>query len=298
MLHPILQFFTLRSRMLAGAILATAVFATPAWSQIGGLVRKAKEAATRKAGDDSGLNAQLEGENVQYTDVVLELTPERLDNVIAGLRVSRGALSGRPALVNKRDAAATRLQDVTERNRDAIDATRQKRQEVESCRLERFDAMEEANQESMGKRAMGDQALQRKLADISMRMGQAQMKGDTVEIRKIGAEMERLTAPTAADSAAVDKTCGRPVPPSAQEKQVASIQAEVAQLDGQIRSMEEDAAKKAAQACEMSQTQCAMALERLELWFKRAKDNQKQRGFSTNELKALNSRRDAIEKAM
>lgn len=298
MLHPIQRFFRQASRLLGCAILATAVAASPARAQLGGLVKKAKDAAVRKAGDDTGVNAQLEGEDVKYTDVILELTPERVDKVIAGMQASRAALAGRPALVDKRDAAATRLGDITERNSKALDAITQKRQEVESCRSDDFSQRKDAKQEGLGVRAMGDPAFLQKITDISTRMGEAQMKGDTAAIRKISAEMEQFTAPTAADSAAVDKACGAPVPPSATEKEIQSLQAQVAQLDGQIRSMEEDAAKKAAKACEMSANQCAMALERVEMWLTRLKGNQKQHGLSSNELKALNSKRAAIEKAM
>jgi hypothetical protein len=54
MLHQILRFFRLSPRLLGSAILALSVAASPARAQLGGLVKKAKDAAVKKAADESG----------------------------------------------------------------------------------------------------------------------------------------------------------------------------------------------------------------------------------------------------
>jgi len=296
-LHP--QGFPRQvSRLLSCAILSIAILSSPAQAQIGGLVKKARDAATKKAGDETGVNAQLEGEDVTYTEVILELTPQRVDKVIAGLQASRAKLAGRPALVDKRDAAATRAADLNDRNRKDLDATAEKRQQVASCRSEEFTKREDARGESLSARVMSDPALLKQFQDVSARMAQAQMQGDTAAIRKIGAELQQFTAPTAADSAAVDKTCGAPVPLSAVEKEIQSLQAQVSQLDEQLRSMEAAAAQAGGASSGMNERQFAMARERLEMWLSRVKSNSKQHGLSSNELKALSNRRADIEKAM
>lgn len=296
--HATVVFSFRRPTAVALALLAVLAFPSESRAQLGGLVRKAADAAARKAGDESGLNAALEGENVTYTDVVLELTPERVDKLIAGFNAGKAKLAGRPALVNKRDAAADRLSTLIDRSGKDIDALRDRRNQVENCRSEAFGEIEDTKTDALPARVMSDPALMQKMQDLAMRLGEAQMKGDTATLAKLNREIKALSAPTAADSAAVTTKCGPVPPPSPAELQIKALQDEVTSLDQQIRSLEESAAQAATSASGMNAKQYPVARERVEMWLSRLKSNSKQSGMSGNELKALYDRRADIEKAM
>lgn len=298
MLHPIQRFFRQASRLLGCAILATAVAASPARAQLGGLVKKAKDAAVKKAADESGTTNMLEGEDVKYTDVLLKLTPERLDKVIKGLQISRDMLAKRPAMVDRRDAAQERIYQLTDKNSAALADLERKRQEVDNCRAEELGKVEDALGDNFGMRAMADPALRQKIQDISAKLAQAQMNGDTATIRAVSKEMETFTKPSAADTAKVDAKCGKSPPQSAVEKEIASLKGEVAQLNSDIQSMESGASKAAEQAAGMNSQQWGIAMDRIQQWMSAVNDNRKPRGLSSDELKALNDRRSDIAKAL
>ncbi len=280
------------------AVLALATMAIPAQAQLGGLMKKAKEKVAKEVGDKSGANAALDGEDVAFDAVTVELTAERIDGVIRGLTASRAKLAGRPALVARRDAAAEALSNYLDKHGIEIDRAKEQRHTITSCRDDAFRKIVEANSEGMAARMMASPALQQKMQNISQRIAAAQQKGDAGEVQKLQAEIEALTAPAAADSAKVTKSCGAVPGESEAEKEAKSLENQRNQADQELRSMEEGSNAEAAKSSGLSPRAFAMARERMEMYLSRAKSNSRQRGLTSGEITALNARRSDIEKAM
>lgn len=287
---------TLGTPLLAACLLA--IVGAPAQAQLGGLMKKAKDKVAKEVGDKSGANAALDGEQVTFDATTVELTPERLDGMVEALRASRAKLSGRPALIARRDAAAARLDEHMEKHGQEIDRAVEQRAKVRSCHDDAFRKIEEASAEGMSARFMASPALQQKMQNISQRMAAAQQKGDANEIQKLQGELKALNAPTAADSAKVHKACGAIPPESGAEREATSLQNEVKRLDTEIRSLEQGAAAEASKASGLSPLAYAVATDRIQMYLSRAKSNSPQRGLTSSEIKALNARRSDLEKVV
>lgn len=282
--------------LLAACLLA--LVGVPAQAQLGGLMKKAKDKVAKEVGDKSGASATLDGEDVTFDATTVELTPERLDGMVQALQASRAKLSERPALMARRDATAAKLAEHLEKHSREIDRAREERSKVTSCRDDAFRKVEEASAEGMSARFMASPALRQKMQDISQRLATAQQKGDASEIQKLQGELQALVAPSAADSAKVNKACGAIPPEAGAEREASSLQNERSRLDKEIRSMEQGAAAEASKASGLSPLAYAMATDRIQMYLSRAKSNSPQRGLTSSEIKALNARRSDLEKAM
>ncbi len=284
-------------------LVAVSLLAIPSLShaQLGGLVRKAKDKVTRSAEEQSGAAATLEGENVAFNTTIVELTPERLDQVMRGLAVGRekvGGTNGRADLVARRDAAANEAGDLATRHGSEIDAHNQKRWAVERCRNDAFEERGKARDKELQQRAMTDPAFLQRVGDLNLRLAEAQAKGDSAGAAKVMGEFQALRGGTKADTVAVDKTCGVLPALHPADARITALQAQVAQLDQQIRDGETAAAAEEAKASGLEPRAYAMARERIEMYLARAKSNSAQRGFTSNELKALLARRAELQKLL
>lgn len=293
---PRMRFLRLGTPLLAALALAT--MAVPAQAQLGGLMKKAKEKVAKEVGDKSGANAALDGEEVKFDAVTVELTAERIEGVIRGLQESRAKLAGRPALVARRDAAAEKLSEHLNKHGAEIDRAQEQRSKINSCRDDAFRKLQDANTEAMATKMMSSPALQQKMQAISQRLAVAQQKGDAGEIQKLQGELQALVAPTAADSASVSKSCGAVPGETAAEKEAKSLENQRNQLDQELRSMEEGANAEASKSSGLSPRAFAMARERMEMYLSRAKSNSRQRGLTSAEITALSARRSDIAQAM
>lgn len=270
-------------------------------AQLGGLVRKARDKVTRSAAEQSGVAAAVEGDNVTFGEVIVELTPERLDQVMRGLAVGRakvGGTDGRAALVARRDAAANEAGDLATRHGSEIDAHNQKRWAIERCRNTTFEERGSARDKELSQRAMTDAAFRERVMDLTMKSAEAQAKGDSAAYAKVMSEFRKLRGESRADTVAVDKACGVMPAPHPIDARITALQAEAAQADQQIRDAETAAAAEEAKASGLEPRAYAMARERIEMYLARVKYNSPQRGFTSNELQALMARRTELQNLM
>ena len=289
------------ARMALAAALAAVVVPSAAHGQLGGLVKKAKDKVVRDAGDKSGVNANLEGEDVKFTAVIVELTPETIDKVMLGMKAGRArvdAPNGRAALVKERDDASTEASELWSKHGDAINAHNDKSSLIETCRRDYFRVLNDGRDEELSKRAMNDPAFQQKWIAMTQQMATLQAKRDTAFMTKFMAEMAKLRGESKADTVAADKKCGSVPAPHAMEAKVRALQAKSSAADARIRDMDASAESEDAKASGLEPRQYAMARERIEMFLSRAKSNSKQSGFTTNELKSLSARRAELEKLM
>lgn len=279
--------------------LLAAALAPLAAGQIPNVRRRATDAAARAAG------VQPQGEDVKFDDVMLELTPQRLDQVLKGLRARRAALDGRGgepsvnALRSQRDAASQQATALRSSHGAEMDAYHQRNDQVRNCREGAFQNKSDARREASGERAMTDPTFMQKISELTQRVQEAQARGDTAAARRLVEEVNNLVAaPTKEDSVAVDRQCGRPPAPPPSVARLDSLQALEARNSERLRQREKEADSLAVRGSGLTAEQMAMAVERAEMYVAQIASESPHRGFTGTELSALDARRKELEELL
>lgn len=275
-------------------------------AQLGGLVKKARDKVV-----ENQVEKQIEkrasdpGAPPKFDDVTVELTTERVAQMIKGLTAGRGVLAGREALANRRDVVSTKSADLSSQNNKLISAFREKFYENERCRndamresREKRRAVEEKEIKEMQAKAMSDPAIREKWVAIAQKMGEAQARGDMDAVMKLGAELGLKPDNPRPDTLAADKSCGRPPAAPAVLAQIDSLDGIAKELTEQIRKMEEKSAATEVTQSGLTERQFFMARERIEAYLSSMKYKSQPKGFSPAELEALGSRRTDLEQVM
>jgi hypothetical protein len=288
-----------------------------ATAQIGGLVKR----ATKKAADqqvekqvDKRVDAAASsdpGAPPKFDDVTVELTNDRVSQIIRGLAAGRAVLDGangapsRAALVARRDDAARKSAELSESNAKAFDAYYQKRDASERCRNDAISASRdkkqaaaEQRQKEFQQKAMSDPAFREKAMAVAQKLATAQQKGDTAEMKRLMAELGGVADDPKADSLAADKACGAAPAKPAAMAQVEQLDAQARKLTDEIRQLEEKSADTEVKESGLNERQFHMARERIEAYLSAVKYKSQPRGFSAGELQALGARRADLEKVM
>ena len=311
-----------RARRAMIAITAVAVAASlsvpvnSASAQLGGLVKKARDKVVEKQVDKqiekrTGGSAPSASAPPTYDDVTLELTTARIDGVIRGLTAGRAVLDGsglargRATLVARRDDAANKRGTLADQNATLLNAYTVKRDDAQRCRHNAMYASREkrhqASQQRMQElqtKALSDPAYREKVMVISQKMGVAQQKGDTAEVRRLGAQIGLAEDDTKADTVAADKACGPMPGVPAVLVQMEQLDAQVNTLSNEIRTLEEKSAATEVKESGMTERQFHMARERIEAYLSATKYKSNPGAFSATELEALGTRRADLEKVM
>lgn len=302
------------------AVAVVASLALPihdASAQLGGFVKKAKNRVVEQQVEqqvEKRVNpvASDPGAPPTFDDVTLELTNDRISQIIQGLSAGRAVLDGangspsRATLVARRDEAARQSADLSQQNSKAFDAYYQKRDASMRCRNDASNVSREKRQQANDQRtkelqakAMSDPAFREKTMAVAQKMAVAQQKGDTAEVRRLMIELNGGTPETAnADSIAADKTCGSLPPQPAAMVQADKLNAQANKLSEDIRGLEEKSAATEVKESKMNERQYHMARERIEAYLSAMKYKSQPRGFSAGERDALGSRRADLEKVM
>lgn len=318
--HPYRDASTARRAVAIGSIAILASLITSpntASAQLGGLVKRARDKVVEQQVDKQidkrtgGSSATSASTPPKFDDVTLELMSERVEGVIRGLTAGRAVLDGtrggssRATLVARRDEAATKRAELSDKNVKLLNAYTEKRDETERCRHnamyasreKRDQATQQRNKELQAK-AMSDPAYRAKVMEITQKMAVAQQKGDTAEIRRLAAQMGVGEDDTKADTVAADKACGPTPAKPAVLVQMDQLDAEANTLTEQIRVLEEKAAATEVKDSGMNERQFHMARERIEAYLSAMKYKSNPGAFSATELDALGARRADLEKVM
>ena len=298
------------------AITVIAALALPfhnASAQLGGLVKKARDEAIEQQVEKrvGGSAASTADTPPKFDDVTVELTADRVAGIVRGLAAGRAVLDGangapsRAALVARRDAAATKSSELADANAKVFNAYVEKRDVSQRCRNDAMYASREKRQKEseernkqLSSKAMADPAFREKAIAIAQKMGVAQQKGDTAEIRRLSAELGISENDAKPDTLAADKACGREPAKPAAMVQSEQLDAEATALSDQIRQLEERSAATEIKESGLNERQFLMARERIEAYLSAMKYKSQPRGFSKPELDALGARRGDLEKAM
>jgi len=309
-----------RHAIVVAAVAVLAAAFTPsatASAQLGGLVKKARDRVVEKQVDKqiekrTGSQTSSSADAPPtFDEVTLELTADRVDGVIRGLTAGRAVLDGnggsasRASLVARRDEAAQKRGDLSDRNQKLLSAYTEKRDESQRCRNDamrasrdtRHKAEQQRTQELQAK-AMSDPVYREKVMAIMQKVAVAQQRGDTAEIRKLAAELGLPEDDQKADTLAADKACGREPAPPAVLVEMDRLDAQANALTEQIRQLEEKAAATEVKESRLTERQFHMARERIEAYLSAMKYKSKPGAFSPTELEALDARRADLEKVM
>lgn len=302
-------------RGLAVAVVASLGFALPQpmSAQLGGLVRKAKDKVVEQQVEKrtNTVVASSADAAPTFDDVTLELTSDRVTQMIRGLNAGRAVLDGangspsRAALVARRDEAARKRATLSQENSKGFDAYTEKRDATRRCRNDATSASrnkrqagaEQRNKELQAK-AMSDPEFRAKTMAVMQKMALAQQRGDTVEMKRLAAELGVAADDSKPDSLAADKACGSEPPKPAAMAQIEQLDAQANALSDDIRKLEEKSAATEVKESGFTERQFLMARERAEAYLSAMKYKSRPRGFSAAELDALGAQRTDLEKVM
>jgi len=258
---------------LLAIVLAVGPGTTVVHAQVSGLIKKKAAQIAQSASA---------GEEVAFNDAVLELTPERIAKVIAAKEAAKrlaSAPTGPAAIRQKLDALDAQQAKIYEKQVGAINAWDVKRQDAERCR----DSLLAIVSDQLN---LNSAEYQQKMTQVALRYAQAQQRGDSAEMRRVEAELKRGSQPSPADSAKAVRACPLP-PPAPEVREWQAIKAEMEKVQQEL-----DRSQQAVTAAEettsgMNHRQLGIACERMLLYLGRAKAKQKQVGFTSAELVAL-----------
>jgi hypothetical protein len=276
-------------RALLIACTALLVVAPAARAGLGDMMKKATDKATKTVEKKAAPAAPCKA--VEYDDVTLELTNDRIERILATFKAAGDAGAGRPALVEKLNKVTDERNALWDKHGEAIQATQSKRSDVETCYHDGYRAAEDRRMQEYMQRAMADPALLAKYQRAAAENNAAAAKGDSAAMNRIMQVIHEETAPTREDSLKVRKECGSLPPRSAAEEKVDALDKETTALNDQIAKVDEKVAEAQAKESGMDQQQWGGALERIQayLGWKRSNPSSKSPpcGFSSAEFQAL-----------
>jgi chaperonin cofactor prefoldin len=292
----------LRNRLPVHALLVAVatllVVAPPARAGLGDMMKKATDKAAKSVEKKATPAAPCKA--VEYDEVVLELTNDRVDHILAAFKAAGEAGAGRPALVEKLNKVNEERGAIWDKNYEAIQKAQSKRDDIETCYHDGYKVVEQRRVEEYSKRALTDPALLAKYQRVAQENNAAAAKGDSAAMNRIMQAMHEEIAPSPDDSLQVRKQCGPLPPKSAAEEKVEALDKEVTSLNDQIATVDENVAKAQAKAGGVDDQQWAMALERIRNYLAytgggKASSKSPPCGFSSAEAEALSKHAEQLK---
>ena len=240
---------------------------------LGDLMKKAKEKAQQAVAPKPSSPEATVDEKPVFDEVTVELTPERLDHIVAAFESAAEAGTGRPALVEKLNQARDERNKLMEKNEQAIIAVRNKRGDLEVCYHDGYHEISDRKMKDYSQRALSDPALRDKYAKAAAKYNAAAAQGDSTAIAKLNEIMMGEMLPSPADSAEVRKKCG-PMPPlTAAEQKLLDLDKQTASHEEQIRAIDDKVAEAQAKTGGLTPQQWGKALERIQAFLATQKGN-------------------------
>jgi hypothetical protein len=284
--------------LMAAAI--GAMYATPASAQLGGFMKKAKDAAAQKAGEKAVEKAvPSAGRKLKSSDAFgPELTSASLDGVLRGL----ASMEKTKVDAESARARAREFQNVLSKSVDAHDKERQafddKYRRASSCQDSVIDARGSAAQAAAIKRMQTDPAAQAAMISAARELAAKNTTStDTAEMRRAYTKlMQSQGLDPKADSAVALKQCGAiPARPAWLTEQD-TLRARAERAEGEVREIESRSSDDAAAASGMDHRAFALARERVMHWYLETHGSSPIQMFGADERKLLESRKSDIEK--
>ena len=276
--------------------------AAPARAGIRDLIKKAKDKAAQATGNKDEATAPAPAAKVEFNDVILELTEQRLERIVAAFKAASAASAGRAALAEKRNQVSLERHEVFQKNEEAIRATRGKRDDVEVCYHDGYQEAHDRRTEEYQQKALTDPAIREKFTRAAQEHNAAVARGDSAAIQKVQETVLSVIAPTHEDTLQVRQKCG-PIPPRlAAEDKLDALDQQIASLAEQIRAVDEKVSEGQAKEGQLDRKQFAMASERIQMYlaWRQSKSYSKSatRGFTPAEIEALEKHLEQLREAL
>lgn len=271
---------------------------------VGKLKKKVEEKAAKAAGvPEEKTVEETPGENtVVFDDVVVELTGERLERIIATYKSAQAAGAGRPALVEKLNKARDERSKHMDKHGDEIQKVREKRDEADRCRNDGLTEMKNRKMEEYSQKALSDPAIRDKYTKIAQQYNAAAARGDSAAIKSAQDAMLSVVMPTHDDTMDVYRKCPSVPAPLPSEAQLEALDKQIASLSDQIRQVDEKVSEAQAEQGGMTREQFGMAAERIQMYlsWRQSKSYSKSatRGFTSEEIDAIEKYLDKLRAAM
>lgn len=284
--------FPLVSLALVALLLSLA--ASPAPAGIRDRIKSVKDKATGQKPAASSTNAAPP----EFNERTLELTGARLDQVLAGFKASAAVVAERPKLVAREEQLQKEVDGLQAKHGAAIGEYVAKRDEHKSCVS---DGVKEQHSQRMLRMMQAGQVDPRsveRLAQLTVKLNEAQIAGDTAAVRRLGAEVERVAGVSKEDTLAARKACGPdPTPPPALARFDAAT-AEHGAVFERLRGIEFAAVEARVKASGLTEDQLAIAIDRIQFYLAAVKRETEPAGYTDTELEALGARRAALAAAL
>ena len=279
-----------RSGVLSATLLTLALSLPggDANAQLGGLLKKKLNQATA---------GPIVGEPVKFDNATLEITADRINKLIAAKRATKqfaAGPTGPEAYAAKMAPLDNRQVAIYTKEVDNINKWDGKRMERERCLDSAFTAIKDKANARTSAQGLNDPQMQ-KFMQMSQQMAMAQARGDTAEVRKIIALLEKMKQPTRADTLAAENACG-PVPvQSAVIKEWFDLKGQIDALAKQKAAAEDSLNAMEQRLSGMDARQAAIFCERIKSYVVQLKTKKKQTPFTDDELKTMASLDQAIK---
>jgi hypothetical protein len=293
---------------LAAGIGLVLLAAEPASAQIGGLVKKARDAATKKPAE-----AQPVSGGLPSSAFGSELDDASLSSLMKGLRAMAAKGDQRDALQGRLQKLQTQLSaslDQHQADKEKFDAASDRVRDCQTPFLEKRLAEHRAKiaTQAMATGAPMDHAAQKRMMEESMKHAQemqaAMQKGDTAAARRIGQaqadkQLGKFGVDLHADTVAAEKVCGaKPARPAWLVEQEA-LRAQIESLSDQVRDAEREMTLAGVSASGMQADRFGLARERVLNWYRgEAKGGRPIQRFGDRERKLFESRRAELEQVV
>jgi hypothetical protein len=298
-LSPLAFSSHLRGCAIAFACIAVLAAAAPAQAGLGGLTKKAKDKATRALGQKAAPASQPEAAGeVEFDDVVLELTNDRLDHIVAAFEAAQAASAGRPELARRLEQVKQQRSALWDKEGDRVRARRNQRDEVQVCLHDGYREAQDRRAQEYANQALTDPTIREKYTRAAAENNAAAAKGDSAAIGRIMQTFHEVSAPTRDDSLAVQRKCGGLPPRLPAEDKLDALDQQSASLEEQIRAIDEKVAEAQAEHGGLDRQQWSMAIERIEMYLSAVRAKQSPRGFSPAELDALEKHLQQLKAAV
>ena len=261
-------------------------------------IKSVKDKAIPGGGQKPGGSTSSPGLPPAFDDRTLELTGARLDQMLKGLKAAAAITTDRAAMVARRDRLQREMEVLQEKHGEKLGEYVSQRDDARQCLREGVEEGRRKRFEAMMQRGMADPNSLRPIAELTARLNQAQIKGDSVAIRKAQAEMDKINAPTREDTLFAQKECGPGPAPFAPAIRFEAAQAEYGTVYEQIRGVDFKAKSVRSEASGLTEDQVAIAVDRTILYLAAMKAGGTPSGFTDTELQALAARKDALASAL
>ncbi|HVH40161.1 MAG TPA: hypothetical protein VM764_09060 [Gemmatimonadaceae bacterium] len=298
----------MRAALVSSLTLALAVAAapSPASAQLGGLIKRGAGRAVDKAVDKS-IDNKVKASTAPaptFDDEVLELTTERIDQVVKGMKAFNKAQAAAdvPGAMKAFEAADGRSQAFSNKYSEQRYEFEQKNRVIEECRDDAFSAQREKNDAEIERRMATLrnepaklQAISAKAMEWNPKLQAMLAKGDTAGAQSAMLQMQKEMAAIGGfaidlDSAKVNTKCGKPAPRPSWLAEWERADAEAKVLAERVREAETAGQDEAVTASGLEGRQFHVARERIESFV-----NDGKMGFSKKEKEALGPRKAELK---